>query len=207
MKITHIKKLCKEAHMCMIYETGGDRQWIGTLEAIYPVDDIYIHKGSIKTLFDMPDAESDMEIGMERIDRCELAPEECDIDLAAGGWIKLEMSMPVIYLGEKVIPLVHAGGMLFVQEDYIKPAIRKNDYLEFYMARNCFGHPLIMISNGMFTTGIARPLPEKTTEKILETLGRISRFAPDGSPEKNKAGGYAGEINGQMSMEDMAKEG
>lgn len=48
MKITKIKKLCVEACMCMIYDTNESRQWIGTQDAIYPVDGLKIDEQNVK---------------------------------------------------------------------------------------------------------------------------------------------------------------
>lgn len=209
MKITSIKKLCTDAHMCMIYETDGNRQWIGTMDAIYPVDELQITKNSIPTLFDMPDADKRMEIGVEDIFKSELVPSEEEIAVEMEGWKELDCSIPIFYLGEKIYPLTHRDGILFVQSDYVKPAIRKNDYLVFKLARNSFGHPLIVIGNGMSVTGIARPLPGTTAEKIVELLGKLGEFRADGSPEKDETCGgvKTAQADGQLEIVYAIEEG
>lgn len=198
MKITSIKKLCTDAHMCMIYETGGARQWIGTLEAIYPGDGLQIGKESIKTLFDMPDADSKMEIGVDDIFKSELVPSDEETEMELAAWTELHGGLPIFYAGEKLYTMTHEGGILFVRADYVKPAIRKNDYLVFKLARNGFGHPLIMIGNGLEVTGVAKPVPAKTAASIVKLMGEMSAYRADGSPDpvecgggKTKAGGRA----------------
>ena len=184
MKITHIKKLCVDAHMCMIYEANEQRQWIGTQEAIYQVDEITLSKGSIKTLFDMPDADRKMEIGVEDIWRSELIPCDEEIDIELEGWAELHCMNPLYYSGEKVYPLTcENGAILFVREDYVKPAIRKNDYLVFKMARNRFGHPLVVIGNSTLVTGIVRPIPKKGAAELVDLLHKLGDMQAEGTPD------------------------
>lgn len=208
MKITSIKKLCAEAHMCMIYDTDGSRQWIGMMDAIYPADGLTMNAGTIPVLFDMPDAESKMEIGHDVIWRSELVPRDCEIEVESERWQELKCGIPIVYLGEKVYPLVHEGGILFVRGDFVKPAIRKNDYLVFKLTYNGFGHPLIVIGNGLETTGIVRPTPMKEAQNLLELLGKYAQLMPGGSPAKD-GGRYIRPEEpeepeeGQITMDDM----
>ncbi|MBQ8617626.1 MAG: hypothetical protein IJ418_08940 [Clostridia bacterium] len=206
MKITHIKKLCVEAHMCMIYDTDGNRQWIGTQDTIYPADELMLSVRNIATLFDMPDAESRMEIGQEEIWRSELVPGDCEIDFELERWQELKCGIPIVYLGDKLYPLANEhGGILFVKADYVKPAIRKNDYLVFKLTYNQFGHPLIVIGNGMETTGIVRPVPKKEAENLLDLLARYSQMQAAGSPAKDGGQYIKPEKpeDGQIAMEEV----
>lgn len=188
MKITHIKKLCVEAHMCMIYETGDGRQWIGTQDEIYPADELTLSAGAIKTIFDMPDAETKMDVGVDEIWRSELVPCDEEIEVECEGWPELHCMNPMFYNGEKVYPLTREdGAVLFVRDAYVKPAIRKNDYLAFRMARNRFGHPLIVIGNGTLVTGIARPIPKKGAEALLDLLRKMCEMSAEGSPADQEA--------------------
>ena len=189
MKITQIKKLCADAHMCMIYETDGNRQWIGTQEAIYPVDELQIGKGSIPTLFDMPDAGGKMEIGVDEIWKSELVPGDCEIEVEMDRWAELHCGSPMYHLDEKIYPMMHDGGILFVREELGKPAIRKSDYMVFKLTRNRFGHPLVMIGNGLEVTGIAKPIPKKAAANILDTLAKWAQMTPEGSPVAEAANG------------------
>ena len=204
MRITHIKKLCVEAHMCMIYETDGGRQWIGTMEAIYPVDEMTLGKGSIKTLFDMPDAESRMDIGVDEIWKSELVPCDQEIEIELEGWQELHCMNPLHYAGEKIYPMTRDdGAILFIREDYVKPAIRKNDYLTFKMARNRFGHPLIVIGNGTLVTGIARPIPKKGAAAIVDLLRKMGEMDAEGTPDESAKTAKSAEpeqADGQIEM-------
>lgn len=184
MKIAAIKKLCIEAHMCMIYNTEGDRQWIGTDEAIYPADGLGLNKQNITVIFDMPDAEEKMEIGAGAIQMCELMPRENETEITLATWEELHAGIPMEYMGDAVFPLMHRNGIMFVRKDYVKPAIRKNDYLAFKLARNGFEHPLIVIGNGLDVSGIVRPVPEKEARGLMETLQRYLQFVPEGSPDE-----------------------
>lgn len=71
-----------------------------------------------------------------------------------------------------------------MRDAYVKPAIRKNDYLTFRMARNSFGHPLIVIGNGTLVTGIVRPIPKKGAEAMLDLLRKMCELKAEGSPEE-----------------------
>lgn len=207
MRITHIKKLCVEAHMCMIYEANEQRQWIGTQEAIYPVDEIQLSKGSIKTLFDMPDADGRMEIEVDEIWKSELVPCDNEVELELEGWKELHCMNAVHYGGEKIFPLAADDlTIAFVQEDYIKPAIRKNDYLTFKMAWNRFGHPLVVIGNGAIITGIVRPIPKKGAQEIVDLMAQMGKMEAEGTQDGHAPTRQEAEVEQADGQIEMAYE-
>ena len=134
MKFSQIKKLCRDAQECVIYE-GVPTKWLGTSCAAYPVADIDIDTASVKTLFDWQDVEIDIDVRMLAMEESTIIPDGVvRPDVAFNHWVKLEQGMPVFCAGERINPLVHNGGVLFVEEDKIRPAIRKGEYLDFRLA-------------------------------------------------------------------------
>lgn len=204
MRFSQIKKLCKEDSECTIFEEGT-HQWIGTRHAAYPVEDVDIDTSSIKTLFDWPDVESDIGVGMSALANSTLCPDGAvRFNYAPNKWPKLEQGMPVMVAGEWINPLVHSGGVMFVREDRVKPARRKHEYADFRLAYNRQMEPLVVITNGFMVTGIVRPQTKREAELILETMGKMVNMLPQGTPGDVKLRAEdEGEIDGQITMDEM----
>lgn len=199
MKITKIKALCRTAKKCIIYH-DGDRQYIGTTDAIYPADNLKLTPASVATLFDMPDALDALRIEESHLHAYDIAPvrESRAPNLREGGVIN--------YLGEVLYALVDdvSGSVLWVQADYIKAAEYTEGYRMYRLAENKHEEPLIVIKDGLLVIGVVKPIPKRTAESISGMLDALSNLCPMGSP--NQGGGEAKEaeqIDGQMSMEDV----
>lgn len=208
MKFSQIKKLCKDAQECVTYE-DGPLTWLGTRYAAYPIEDVDIDTSSIKTLLDWPDVESDIGVEMIELAESTIMPNGTTrADVAFNHWVKLEQGMAVYYAGERINPLVHNGGVLFVEEDKIKPAIRRGEYLDFRLVYNQDDEPMVVITNGLIVTGIVRPLTVREAELILETMGKMAAMRPEGTPGdvKRRAKERAEEIDGQIAMDEMVEE-
>lgn len=179
MKINAIKSLCKKAKLCMIYESDGGRQWIGTKEAIYPADGIALDRCSVAALFDMgEDLEEKLRFDTGELIGSGLLPME-----ERTGWEEMAEGFPLEYLGEKIIPLATQGELYMLSEERIKPAIGPGEYRTYRLANNSCGEPLIVIDNGLLTAGIVRPLPQGTVIGIQKQMRAMGTLAPCGSPE------------------------
>lgn len=208
MKFSQIKKLCKDADACMIYK-DGPLTWLGTRDAAYPVADVDVNTASVKTLLDWPDVESDIGVSHMLLEASGLMPDEViRTDVAFNRWAKLEQGMTVSVGGERVCPLVYSGGAMFVEWEKIKPAIRKGEYLDFRLAYNRAGHPLVLVTNGMMVTGIMRPMSTREAELIIETMGKLAGMRPEGTPGDAKKAEQTQEkeISGQISIEEAMQE-
>ena len=204
MKFTQIKKICKEENECVIYEEGP-MQWIGTKSAAYPVEDVRVTREAVKTLFDWPDVEADISVGEMPLFAAGMMPDSVlRADVVVQQWQKLEQGISVYSAGERLWSFIHAGAVMFLKEDKIKPAIRKGEYQAFTLTYNRQGQPLIVISNGLMVTGIVRPEGQRTAEAIMETMQKMSRMIPTGTPMDTKE--QEEDIDGQIAMDEMLEE-
>lgn len=206
MKITRIKALCKEASCAIICSTPT-RQYIGTLEAIYPASDVEIGKASIPTLFDMPDALDDLRVDERQLNDSDLMPVEgLRSYFASEG--QLREAIGLNWLGEQVLGLASddARTILFVRMDYIRAAEKTEGYAMYHLAHNAKGEPLIVLSDGLIMTGIVKPIPERTAQSILTLMRGLTGLTPCGSPDPGVQREEDGQLPGQMRMEDMMEE-
>ena len=208
MKFSQIKKICKDAEECIIYQ-DGPMQWIGTGDAAYPLEDVDATVASVKTLFDWPDVEADIGVFEKTLEEMGLAPDgvaRCDV--RSDKWPKLIQGITIYCGGDKIIPLVCGMNVLFVWAERIRPAIRKGEYLEFRLAHNQDDEPLIMVNNGLMVTGILRPMYQREAEAAVDQLRRMGTFAPVGTPNDRKKPEEESEdeIDGQIAMDEMLEE-
>lgn len=205
MKFSQIKKICKDAKECVIYNEGH-MQWIGTGEAAYPLEDVEATVAAMKTLFDWPDIEADIAVVEKTMDEIGLAPDDAaSCDVVSNGWEKLSQCISIHSGADKIVPLACGMNVMFVWAERIRPAIRKNEYLEFRLAYNKNDEPLIMVNNGLMVTGILRPMYQREAEAAVDQLRRMSAFVPVGTPNDRKAREEEadGEIDGQIAMDEM----
>ena len=205
MKFSQIKKICKDADECIIYQ-DGPMQWIGTGEAAYPLEDVEATVASVKTLFDWPDVEADIRVFEKTLEDVGLAPDgvaRCDV--RSDKWPKLIQGLTIYSGGDKIVPLVCGMNVMFVWAERIRPAIRKNEYLELRLAYNKDDEPLVMVNNGLMVTGILRPMYQREADAAVDKLRRMGAFVPYGTPnEAKKAENEAeDEIDGQIGMDEM----
>ena len=205
MKFSQIKKICKDADECIIFQ-DGPMQWIGTGEAAYPLEDVEATAASVKTLLDWQDVEADIGVCEKTLEEMGLAPDNvvrCDV--RSDKWEKLVQGITIYSGGDKIVPLVCGMNVLFVWAERIRPAIRKGEYLEFRLAYNKNDEPLIMVNNGLMVTGILRPMYQREAEAAVDQLRRMSAFVPVGTPNdrKTREEEAEGEIDGQIAMDEM----
>lgn len=166
MKINKIKALCKSEKHCAIYARGMQR-WIGTRNAVYPAVDLLIKRENLSTLFDWPDVEADISIEEAMLEDTLIAPHD-PYDREEN---ELKPCCGISYMGENIIPLVRGDMLYFIREEYVSAAEKTEGYTIYTLTQNILGNPLIVIGNGMMTTGIIKPLPRKTAA----TCGHICR--------------------------------
>lgn len=213
MKFSQIKKICKDAKECVIYNEGH-MQWIGTGEAAYPLEDVEATVAAMKTLFDWPDIEADIAVVEKTMDEIGLAPDDAaSCDVVSNGWKKLSQCISIHSGADKIVPLACGMNVLFAWWDRVRPAIRKGEYLDFRLAHNKDEEPLIVVTNGFMVTGILRPMYQKQAEVCMETLRKMSAFVPVGTPndrkkqeEEPEEQEEPEEIDGQIAMDEMMED-
>lgn len=207
MKITRIKALCKAALRAMIYNDGG-RQYLGTGEAAYPADNVGLGKTSIPTLFDMPDALSDMTVEEMDMEYSGLMPTARLDGIAFERSGLLVPAMAITYLDEPLLALTgnESREVLFVRRAYIDAAEKTEGYQMFHRQKNAHGEPLVVLSDGMMVTGIVRPIPHRTAESLMALMRGLAGLIPIGSPDPGVIEQEGGQVPGQMNIDDLLEE-
>lgn len=200
MKINKIKALCKAEKQCVIYESGA-RRMLGTLNAAYPAEGLSISKSSLRTLFDWPDVEDEINIETMLLEDSRLCPHNFGINSTQG----MTIGYPITHLDEAVIPLGKDGKLYFVKEEYVNAEEKTEGYTKYYLARNVLGEPLVVVSDGLITTAIIKPLPRGMAEKIriyMESMGKMTArgWVDEKATVKNM------EIPGQIDMDEILEE-
>ena len=200
MKVTRIKNLCKAEKHCIIYHQGG-RHLIGTRNAAYPAEDLVISHKSIKTLFDWPDVEADIAIEVRKMQESRLKPEsEYKNQL-----VELKPGWEISCAGDTIVPLMHENGLYFVNKAYIDAAEKIEGYTHYYLSENAMGEPLVVISDGMITTAIVKPLPVNTAKGICTYMTEICKANVQGWPDQE---GIVDDnsLDKQIGMDEMLEE-
>ena len=200
MKITKIKALCKAEKHCMIYKQGG-RTLLGTRNAAYPAEDLEISRRNIKTLFDWPDVEGDINIEVRKMQESRLHPVseyKSQLEELKPGW-------EITCAGDTVVPLMHERGMFFVNKAYIEAAEKTEGYTRYHASENSDGEPLIIVGDGLITTAIIKPRDQRTANNIRDYLERMTRMIVFGWPDEDKPEA-SGELSGQINMDEMLEE-
>lgn len=201
MKFTRIKALCKTEKCCIIYRQGG-RTLIGTRNAAYPAEELPITAKSIKTLFDWPDVEEDIPIEIKQMKDSRM----CPMSEYKNQLIELHPGWEISYRGEAILPLMYEGGMFFVEQAYIAAAEKTEGYTSYHASENIDGEPLIIVGDGLITTAIIKPMAKKEGYAIRDYLERMTNFTVFGWPDEEKPEEAAGQLNGQMNMDEMLEE-
>lgn len=203
MKVTRIKALCKDEGQAIIYNDFG-RQYLGTAQAAYPVDNIEIQKTSIPTLFDWPKALHDMDVTEMAMEGSMMMPEGGIVDIPFREEGKLFPEMEIG--GWTAMSDSTTREILFVQEELIRAAEKTEGYQMFHRRENANGEPLVIISDGMIVTGIVRPAKQKTAERIAAAMRCLGALTPIGSPDPNEARKEEAQLPGQMNIDDVMGE-
>lgn len=201
MKITRIKAICKAEKHCIIYEQGESRRLIGTRNAAYTADELNINKYSLKTLFDWPDVLNEIDVETVALEETRMHPmSEWHSHL-----VELTPCWTVAYAGEAIIPLMQKNGLLFVRETYVSAAEKIEGYTHYYLSENAMGEPLVVISDGLITTAIVKPLPMNTAKGICTYMTELCTANVQGWPDLEGIVDDIG-LNKQITMDKMLEE-
>lgn len=200
MKVTRIKSLCKAEKKCMIYQHGASRL-IGTTNAAYPAENLAITTEGVATLFDWPDVQEDITVDAMMFAESQIFPHIMSTEKNK----EMSVGFSINYLGEEIVPLCHQSGVYFIRGVYRDAAEKAEGYDRYYLAQNVEGEPLILLSDGLMTPAVIKPLPRKTAAEICNYLCRIGEMPARGwEHEEGKT--EEAQIKGQINMDEMLEE-
>ena len=200
MKVTKIKNLCKAEKNCLIYKQGG-RTLIGTRNVAYLSEGLEITKKSIKTLFDWPTVEVDIDIEERKMNESRMLP----MEMYKAHLIELKPGWEITGGNATVVPLMHAMGLCFVRKEYVDAAEKTEGYTSYHLGENIDGEPLIIVGDGLVTTAIIKPETRRAAGNIRDYLSRMSSMMVFGWPDEHKPGAED-KLKGQIDMDEMLEE-
>ena len=167
MNVEKIKKRCMKYGTCILI-TNEDQQWIGTDEALYPVEGVRLSAASIAGIFGLNREEQD-NLQIREEENCMTqdalyvtireTDEPCEIEAwtinANGGEI-----------GQAVGKIT--GKRVWFWMDAMRPAKKKGEVLDGYMRGNN-----LVFTSGMLVDAVIGTLGEGIEEGIRKTLGRM----------------------------------
>lgn len=112
------------------------------------------------------------------------------------------MGFSINYLSEEIVPLCHHSAVYFIRGVYRDAAEKVEGYDRYYLAQNVEGEPLILLSDGLMTPAVIKPLPRKTAAEICNYLCRIGEMPARGW-EREEGKTEEAQIKGQMNMDEM----
>jgi len=154
MKVQAIKKICVAAKKIYILNTEDRQQWVGDGAGMYPVENIYLNKSNIFTIFDIEEkqAEKMMVYCMETDDR------RIDIHPNQDAEMLLEqVGYPFFYAGNLLYALTGPDGIIMINSAYLKPAERGDGKFEFYLRRDEGRIPCVAVYADMLAGALITP--------------------------------------------------
>ena len=171
MNLKKIMRLCRAAKECYILRnpvTG--KQWIGTREAIYPVEGFDVDADMIPYLFDLTEADRKDWVIQESagvVPEIELTEQDARVQC----WARITVRRN----NEDYVPLVQldAAGQVvrvwWVRADAIGPAQEKDKPLDYRMRGN-----IALFGVGLLVNGACVTLDDKEAVEITERLRSIA---------------------------------
>lgn len=223
MKLQAIKRVCVARRKIEIRNAADGRQWIGSGEAWYPVDDnLRVTPDNLRGLFDLDDK------AMEKIEVREIGPEADDYRYrleSVEGESARQMERYVTLYGinglcrmlvcqdDAYEPVL---GVAIVDVDLIKPAETKDGYMEYRLRPAGAGtapYPLIACYNSLMCGALIRPWTRDATKAAIANLRASLMMEPDralegggGAEADGEAAEKAAENQMRMDMDEMDEE-
>jgi hypothetical protein len=134
MKLQTLVKLCKKEKTMHLLDERNDkdivvRQWLGTGQALYPLDGILrLELDDITSLYDF-----DEKLLEKMMTKHEDLPRSVDFaDVAKGEAILEKTILTVNYNGIEAVPFAISDDVLFLDKRYLAPLSDVSDELEIY---------------------------------------------------------------------------
>lgn len=161
MKLSKVKKVCTDAGQLGVINVGGPsnnlvQQWVGTQEAIYPLDGITVTEEMLQRLW---------ELSPTQIAKMAESPVALDAELMneLPGMID-KNTVEYISLGEVLgmLALKCGEGVIFVDQALLRPCGRWRNYV---IVKDEQG-PWVAVYNDGVLDGLVRPVKEKEAMRL-----------------------------------------
>ena len=168
MKLSKIKGHIKEKEICIILNDPAS-QWLGTLGAVWAVENIRITEEAIAPLMDLKEKEQEkIKIFVREKDGDPLNPVNFIGQLKPAGMKALAGGTEYIFLEDE-----GNNEMYALDYAYVKAAVGSDEYREYVLAKNGCDRPLIIVNDGMMPVAIIEPESQATMESLQKEMRRI----------------------------------
>ena len=168
MNLAKIKKRCVASHQWIIIDGDDGNQWLSDGANCYAIVGIRLREGIIQDVFGLTDKQMD-----KMIVRAEKRPG----DLYRTGrpiyGEELEEMRTIWAYEQKIVALQNGDGVLYIPEDAILAACGKDDFVNFYLARDKDGNLLVAVYHGMFCEALLSPVRDDIAEEISKQLAKV----------------------------------
>lgn len=198
MKLQAIKKCCNATGRYALLNCPDGQQWISNGEAGWPVEGIRLTAAAIPAIFDISQKKQEKVVIQEgeiTDERWQITPMENEEPLKELG--------QAMRGGTKLRILESSKGVLMIDIDLEKPAVRA-DSAPFYFLRTAEGRtPMVVIYSDMLVGGLVMPITGKGCQQVLDMMSVIgnSKARPI-TPKDMEPDEETGE---QLSMENWKR--
>ena len=173
MKISKIKKLCKDRQCVMIYHDTRLGQWIGNGTAVYAAQDIpYVEEETVPGLFEIPDSKVESWCIQEQC-----LPRGLSFEDNRDNDFTVTTASYCIEDGRGLFrPVFTTDGPYMIQEEYMEP-LDDEQNLTFAERKDAAGLMYILVKRGLFLRAIIRPapVPGATADKLKALWTEFTR--------------------------------
>lgn len=162
MKLSKIKRVCTDALQLRVVDTIGNSnnlvmQWVGTQEALYPVEGVTVNEEMLQVLWELSD---------KMMDAMAAAPVHHDPDMLMElpGLIDKEKAESITIGKVMDYGAMKCGnGVIFVDPALLKPC---GEWLQFVIVEDADGPWVSAYSDGKLA-GLVRPVKNELAEHLL----------------------------------------
>lgn len=168
MNLAKIKKRCVASHQWIIIDGDDGNQWLSDGANCYAIVGIRLQAGYIQDVFGLTDKQMD-----KMIVRTEKRPGALYRTGTSVYGEELEELRTIWAYEQKIVALRNGDGVLYIPEEAILAACGKDDYVNFYLARDKDGNLLVAVYHGMFCEALLSPVQDDIAEEISKQLARV----------------------------------
>lgn len=189
MKLKRVAAICsKEGIFCLFNQTDEEgeivRQWLGTGNAVYPIDGLpYMGGDNICAMFDIPEKKREKLIirhdnTPDSINWEDSDPTEYQID---------DPKLCVRYNGWELLPLCTSHGIIFIREKYLAP-LDSLEYMRLFERKSKSGAVYIVAKVGLVIQAVIMPT-DIINEEFVEKMGELTEMCRIALMKKNAGEG------------------
>lgn len=168
MNLAKIKKRCVASHQWIIIDGDDGNQWLSDGANSYAIVGIRLQARYIQDVFGLTDKQMDKMIVRAERRQGELYGARRPIYGE-----ELEELRTIWAYEQKIVALRNGDGVLYIPEDAILAACGKDDYVNFYLARDKDGNLLVAVYHGMFCEALLSPVRDDIAEEISKQLAKV----------------------------------